>query len=198
MKNAIVNHGRKLVPVLPLAAFLMTAPALWHWAYPPTASAQITAPLPWTSIGAGGTVDELSLPDFGFSPPGLPNGQAGPSAGYRFGSFSITPLEFRYNVTNTEKSLVPGWTILELGATAPGTSTVRAQLWKVRRCDGIAEPPKPLCQIVMTGIGPPGECRRCQFAPAQVDFSNYLYYVRVQVDRNYYQDQPQVHTLRIY
>src|SRR5688500_4684785 len=74
MKNTIVNHGRKLVPVLPLAAFLMTAPALWHWAYPPTPSAQITTPLPWTSIGAGGTVDELSLPDFGFSPPGLPNG----------------------------------------------------------------------------------------------------------------------------
>jgi hypothetical protein len=155
----------------------------------PTASAQVLiVPHPWTAVGSSGTVDETALPYFGFT---------NASAGFKPTAW-INPLEFRYNVTNTfdnnANPNMPGWTRLELGATAPATSTVDAALYRVYRCTGAQS---IVCQVRVAQTDA-GICRYCTFPAGSVDFGNYLYYVRVAVDRNTAAENPQVHTLRIY
>jgi hypothetical protein len=156
---------------------------------PPTASAQVLfIPRPWTAVGSSGSVDESALQYFAFT---------NASAGFRPTAW-INPLEFRYNVTNTfdnnANPNLPGWTRLELGATAPATSTVDATLYRVYRCTGAQS---VVCQVRVAQTDA-GTCRYCTFPAGSIDFGNYLYYVRVAVDRNTVTENPQVHTLRIY
>jgi hypothetical protein len=165
---------------------------VYDWVEPQTASAQIlpTGIRPWTAVGASGTVDETSIPFFGFT---------GPSAGYKV-THSVDRLEFRYNVTNTFDNNAdptkPGWNTLELGGHAPGTSNIAATFYRVNRCTGAQ---RVLCQVGLSGTTT-ATCRPCT-VPAvwlPIDFSNFLYYVRVEVDRNTPGELPWVHTLRVF
>ena len=165
------------------------------WLQPVSVQAQAAAPpAAWTAIGASGTVDESSIPFFGFT---------NASAGYGANA-SVAPLEFRYNVVNTHHFVsaagaipsipMPGWTQMEFGAQAPFTSLAQAFLYKVNRCTGKQQ---LICQVRHTNQ-PEGMCRFCQFPNNTFDFANYLYYVRVVLDRNTPGELPMAHTLRIY
>jgi hypothetical protein len=168
------------VKVMPVAAQVVPLP-------PPVA--------PWTAIGASGTVDETSIPMFGFT-----NASAlyGPNA-------SVAPLEFRYNVVNTMHFLSttggiptvtqPGWTTLEFGAQAPGTSVADAYLYRVDRCTGQQS---LICWVRHVEQPAPGSCKVCQFPNTTFNFTSFLYYVRVILDRNTPNEIPAAHTLRIY
>jgi hypothetical protein len=140
-------------------------------------------------------VDESSIPFFGFT-----NASAlyGPNG-------SLAPLEFRYNVVNTQHYVnssggiptvtQPGWTTLEFGAQAPNTSTADAYLYRVNRCTGQQQ---LVCWVRHANTPPPGNCRVCQFPNTTFNFTSFLYYVRVVLDRNTAAEQPAAHTLRIY
>lgn len=167
---------------------------MYDWIEPQTAAAQVIVPIPfyrpWTAVGSTGAVDESSLPYFAFT---------NASAGYKLSPW-VNQLEFRYNVTNTFDNNAnpnrPGWTTLELGAQAPGTSTVEATLYRVNRCTGQQT---ALCPVRVAQAYT-GTCKTCTVPTAlgPVDFGTYLYYVRVALDRNSPGEQPWVHTLRVY
>jgi hypothetical protein len=173
------------VTVLGIATILGITPAV----------AQGFPVAPWTAIGASGSVDESSIPIFGFT---------NASAGYG-PTASIAPLEFRYNVVNTQHFVStaggiptvtqPGWTTLEFGAQAPFTSTATAYLYRVNRCTGQQT---LICQVRHTNQAAPGICRLCQFPNTTFNFTSYLYYVRVILTRNTPNELPMAHTLRIY
>jgi hypothetical protein len=169
---------------------------LHDWADPIAVAAQAgVPPAPWTAIGASGTVDESSIPYFGFT-----------NASALYGAnASVAPLEFRYNVVNTHHYVSaagalpgitqPGWTTLEFGGQAPATSTADAYLYRVNRCNGQQA---LVCWVRHTNTPAPGTCRVCQFPNTTFDFGTYLYYVRVVLDRNTVSETPAAHTLRIY
>jgi hypothetical protein len=159
-------------------------------------AAQVAAPpSPWTAVGASGTVDESSIPFFGFT---------NASAGYGPNA-SVAPLEYRYNVVNVHHFVsaagaipsvtMPGWTTLEFGAQAPATSIAQAYLYRVNRCTGQQA---LICWVGHANQPAPGNCRTCQFPNATFNFTSYLYYVRVILDRNTPNELPMAHTLRIY
>jgi hypothetical protein len=137
----------------------------------------------------------MSIPYFAFT---------NASAGYR-PTAAITPLEFRYNVVNVHHYVsaagaipnvtMPGWTTMEFGAQAPFTSLAEAFLYRVNRCTGQQV---LICQIRHTNQPAPGICKTCQFPNTTFNFTSYLYYVRVQLDRNTPNETPMAHTLRIY
>ena len=169
--------------------------AVRTWIEITSVAAQGVPLAPWTAVGSSGSVDEMSINFFGFT---------NASAGYR-PTASVDPLEFRYNVVNVQHFLsvaggiptvtMPGWTTLEFGAQAPFTSTADALLYRVNRCTGQQV---LVCQVRHSNQPAPGMCRTCQFPNTAFDFANYLYYVRVQLDRNTPNEIPMVHTLRIY
>lgn len=165
------------------------------WLETTSVAAQGFPPAPWTAVGSSGSVDELSLPYFGFT---------NASAGYK-PTASLAPLEFRYNVVNVQHYLsaaggiptvtMPGWTTLEFGAQAPGTSVAEAYLYRVNRCTGQQV---LICQVRHYNQPAPGICRVCQFPNTTFNFTSYLYYVRVVLDRNTVNENPMAHTLRMY
>ena len=169
-----------------------------NWVAPQTASAQIVIPPPppaWTAVGASGSVDESSIPIFGFT---------NASAGYGPNA-SVAPLEFRYNVVNTHHPVsttgavptigMPGWTQMEFGAQAPATSIASAYLYRVDKCTGQQY---LVCAVTHTQQPAPGTCRRCQFTNTTFNFAQSLYYIRVVLDRNSPGEAPAAHTLRVY
>jgi hypothetical protein len=169
---------------------------VYQFAGPVPAAAQVivSPPTPWTAIGASGTVDESSIPLFGFS-----------NASALYGAnASLARLEFRYNVVNVMHRVSstggiptitqPGWTTLEFGAQAPATSTADAYLYRVTRCNGQQA---LICWVRHTNTPAPGACRPCQFPNTTFDFGNYLYYVRVILGRSTQGETPAVHTIRI-
>lgn len=187
----VKKHAGKLVPatiMLALITAVMISRPAGEWLEPRLVSAQV-APATWTAVGASGTVDESSIASFGFT---------NASAGYSASTTSVSPLEFRYNVTNTYDNAanpnIPGWTRLELGATAPATSLVTASLYRVARCTGAR---KLICQVRVTNSSA-GVCRVCTFANTAVNFTTDLYYVDATVDRGTVSEVPQLHTLRIF
>jgi hypothetical protein len=168
---------------------------LHEWVEVTPVAAQGFPPAPWTAVGSSGSVDEMSIPYFAFT---------NASAGYR-PTAAITPLEFRYNVVNVHHYVsaagaipnvtMPGWTTMEFGAQAPFTSLAEAFLYRVNRCTGQQV---LICQIRHTNQPAPGICKTCQFPNTTFNFTSYLYYVRVQLDRNTPNETPMAHTLRIY
>jgi hypothetical protein len=84
---------------------------------------------------------------------------------------------------------------MEFGAQAPFTSVAHAFLYKVSRCTGQQV---LVCQARHTNQPAPGICQFCQFPNNTFDFGNFLYYVRVVLDRNTPSELPMAHTLRIY
>lgn len=171
------------------------ATVLDDWIEITPVGAQAIPVAPWTAIGASGSVDESSIPIFGFT---------NASAGYGANA-SAAPLEFRYNVVNTQHFVSagggiptitqPGWTTLEFGAQAPATSIASASLYRVNRCTGQQV---LICQVRHNQQPAPGICRTCQFPNTAFNFTTYLYYVRVVLDRNTPAELPMAHTLRIY
>jgi hypothetical protein len=151
------------------------------------ASAQV---VPWTAVASTGVIDESDESIYAFS---------GSALSYLVGSASTSTIEARYNVVNTfdnnANPNIPGWTILELGSSAPAGSTVSATLYRVRPCDGFRE---ILCTVSNVGEGQGGGiCKTCQFAPNTINFANYLYFVQVNLSRNTAGVNPNAYTLRL-
>lgn len=149
---------------------------------------------PWTALASTGAVDEISIPHFIF---GIGIGATPSAFGFNPASASLR-LQARYNVTNTYDNNanpnVPGWTTLELGAEAPGTSTVTAFLYRIERCSAKFT---TLCSVTVTNQAAPG-CKVCSFPAGSVDFTQFLYLVDVRITRPNAQTRPYAHTLRIY
>lgn len=167
-----------------VAALFLLAPRIGFDPYPAGAA----SPVPWTAVGSTGAVDEQSTARFGFTNAG---------AGYSAATSSLDPLEFRYNVTNTfdnnSTPNIPLWTSMVVGGVAPGNSYVRAQFYKVDPCTGAQT---LICQASVAGVTS-GTCVKCTFANNIVDFSNYVYYVRVLVDRSTVNEIPWLYSLRV-
>jgi uncharacterized membrane protein len=143
--------------------------------------------LPWTAVAATGIVDEDSLQDFGFDDAW---------ATYRSGSQSLNPLTFRYNVTNPgHDTPIPGWMRLFLNSHVPAAGgVVRATLIRVDPCTGERT---PLCTTVNNQVTESPICTTCEFAPADINFQQYLYYVRVQLDRADQPDPPRAYSVHL-
>jgi hypothetical protein len=144
---------------------------------------------PWTSVASTGAIDEGDLGIYAFTDARV---------SYLPGSASLNPLDIRYNVVNTfdnnANPATPLWNTLELGSSAPAGSVVTATLYRVRPCDGFQE---IIC--VATNNGGGTNCRTCQIAAAnQLNFAQYLYYIRVTLSRNTAGVNPMASTLRLY
>jgi hypothetical protein len=143
----------------------------------------------WTAVASSGAVDEDSLGDYAFNLA---------SFSYNPGSGSQNPITAYYNVVNTYRAdpganpNQPPWHTLELGATAPGSGRVVATIFVVENCTGNV---KDLCTVAVEKADKP-ECRHC-FFQEQVDFGQFLYFVRVEISRQDPRSQPSAHTLRI-
>jgi hypothetical protein len=205
--NQTLGRVRRAVPQLFLALLLAVllgaaggrlrdAEATNAPAGEPTQDAAVAqaAMRPWTAVASTGAVDEISMPHFIF---GTGIGSAPSAFGFNTTTQSVR-LQARYNVTNTYDNNpnpnLPGWTTLELGAEAPGTSTVTAILHRIERCSAKAD---TLCIVTITNQ-PASGCKTCAFPVGSVDFMTFLYVVDVRITRPNTLTRPFAHTLRIY
>jgi hypothetical protein len=142
--------------------------------------------LPWTAVASTGAVDEDSLADYAFGDP---------LATYRAGSPSVDPLTFRYNVTNPgHDTPIPGWTHLILSSQVGPNGGARATLYRVHRCTGERV---EICRAINDEASDQPRCTACEFAPAAINFQEYLYYVSVQLDRQFPGGQPAVYSVQL-
>lgn len=150
------------------------------------ANPQIPPPLvPYTLVASTGAIDEASLNRYSFD---------GPFVRYSPASNSLDPIEIRYNVLDVSRfNPTPGYTQLELSSFTPGGSSARAILFRVDPCTGFQE---PICTTLNTGSDS-GICTKCQFPAAALDFSHYLYYVYVIMDRDAPAETPRVSSIRL-
>ncbi|MBL8150132.1 MAG: hypothetical protein JNN15_09420 [Blastocatellia bacterium] len=144
---------------------------------------------PWTAVASTGAIDDQSLTLFAFD-----------AANLGFKPKVAGTIVARYNVTNTcshpDHTMIPGWTILEMGSTAPMNSVVMAQFYRVDKCTGKQT---VLCTVAnRSNPNKPGECLCCSFPKEAVDFSKALYYVEVTLYSSGPTVKPLLHTLRIY
>lgn len=141
----------------------------------------------WTSgCSAGATIDETSASLYQTN---------GPSLLFRAGV--IGTITARYNVTNTAapSSATPPWTTLELGYTNRVNAEITATLVQVEPCTGETT---TICSVT-TQRGVLLNCITCTFPVGTIDFSNYVYYVQVDITRPVAAVlSPQANTLRIY
>jgi hypothetical protein len=146
--------------------------------------------IPWTAVASTGAVDEESIYNRRY--------EVHESAlGYEAGSPDADPVVARYNVTDTsplsDRPTVPGWTVLELGAFAPPGSSVLAVLVRVEPCTGKAT---PFARVIISDRDA-ATCASHQFSPADIDFSQWLYYVEVTIQRQDKALRPEAYTLRV-
>ena len=165
-----------------------TAEVINNPANAPASAAQTQPRRPWTAIGSTGAVDEGSLSLYAVN---------GSELGFK-GNTQGNMVVARYNVTNTfdnnANPNIPGWTMLEMGSNAPLNCINSATLYRVKYCD---RTPEPLCTARNRSSDHP--CATCQFSNSAVDFSGYLYFVEVTLDRTGAPTAaPTVYTLRIY
>jgi len=153
---------------------------------------QVPPPVPWTAVASTGAVDEASAANARYA-------FTNACVEYRPATTSVAAIELRYNVVNTfdngPNPNVPGWTNMELGFVAPGTSEVVAELIRVEPCTGEQT---VICRI--RGLQSPNPtCRRCDqpFPAGAIDFSRFLYYIRLRLDRNTVNERPKACTLRL-
>ena len=100
-------------------------------------------------------------------------------------------------MTNTASpdSPTPPWTTFELGYTIRANSEITATLFQVDPCTGEST---TICSMT-TQRGVLLNCITCTFPAGTIDFSNYVYYVQVDVTRPVAAVLgPQANTLRIY
>jgi hypothetical protein len=185
-----------LAPMMASGVTTGTATTLSGLSTPAAAKPQAPQGVPWTAVGSTGVVDESALGIFAFGTTDV---------GYSSASASTASLFVRYNVTNTFDNNVnpnmPGWQTLELGSLAPPGSEVRATFYRVKPCDGSRV---RLCTVSNAGGGGPF-CKTCEFSTTfgPVDFSQFLYYVEVQMLRTATAAggplaDPKAYTLRVY
>lgn len=153
----------------------------------PTTQAAQVPPVPWTAVASTGVVDEESLGRYEAT---------GSSITYRSTSPSLDSIVVRYNVTNLSlNQAIPGWTQLELGSAVPAAGgVVSATLFRVDPCTGQQQ---EICTTTNDGINAMGACKVCQFPANAINFSSFLYYVRVVLDRADQPNPPSVYTLRL-
>jgi len=156
---------------------------------------------PWTAVASSGAIDPMyfSVAACG-STPNTPS-----DLGFKGGSTAMQLLS-RYNVTNTFDNNAnpndPGWNTLELGAIAPGNSSVKATLYRIEQCSGQIVSPiptqlnVPLCSVTISAQTT-ATCKTCTFT-TPIDFGSYLYLVEVRIARNHTKLQPLAYTLRVY
>jgi hypothetical protein len=136
----------------------------------------------WTSCGACGTIDSGSTSIYAYSNDGL---------SYNSSQSTVT-LQARYNVTDVNGNDSPGWTTLEIGYdTATGTGvSIEAFLIQV---DPSTNNQIEECHVFSDTTH---STRTCTFSG--LDFSKYVYYVHVAINRQSGQEYPTLDTLRIY
>ena len=150
----------------------------------------MAAVIPWTAVASTGAVDEESIYSRRY--------EVHDSAlGYNPGSPDADPVVARYNVTDTsplsDRPTVPGWTVLELGAFAPPGSSVLAVLVRVEPCTGKAI---PFVRVIVSDRDA-ATCASHQFSPTDIDFSQWLFYVEVTIQRRDKALRPEAYTLRL-
>src|SRR5437667_3043674 len=95
----------------------------------------------WTAVASSGAVDENSLGNYAFDLA---------SFGYNSISGAQDPIVAYYNVVNTYRAdpganpNQPPWHNLEVGAVAPGNSSVVATIFRVDNCTGNV---RDLCRV---------------------------------------------------
>jgi hypothetical protein len=143
--------------------------------------------LPWSAVAATGAVDEDSLLNYAFGDPW---------ASYRSNSQSVDPLTFRYNVTNPgHDTPIPGWTRLFLSSHVPAAGgVVGATLFRVDPCTGERT---PICTTINNQVTESPICTTCDFAAADINFLQYLYYVHVRLDRSDQPDPPRAYSVHL-
>jgi|SRR5579862_3221386 len=136
----------------------------------------------WTTCGACGTIDSGSAGIYAYSNHGL---------SYN-GSQSLASLEARYDVVDVDGSNSPGWTTLEIGYQGGNLSgvTIEAILKSV---DPSTQNEVQICSVFSDSTH---STRTCTFSG--LDFSKYVYYVIVVINRGSGQEYPELDTLRIY
>jgi len=141
----------------------------------------------WTSAcSAGATIDEASLSIY------QTNG-----ASLLFRAGAIGTITARYNVANcaSPTSTTPPWTTFELGYSDRIGAEITATLFQVEPCSGETT---TVCSMT-TQRGVLLNCIKCTFPAGTIDFSNYVYYVQVDISRSLGAVlSPQANTLRIY
>lgn len=150
---------------------------------------------PWTSVcSAGATIDELSRNRYVVSG----GGTAFEATSLAVFVGPMSPLPFtvtaRYNVTDIGQIDEPGWTTFQLGYTDTAPGVITATLYRVRNCSGEIF---QLCQIT-SDDGRVNFCELCTGFPEEIDFTDNLYFVRVDVRRDAPGGELSAHTLRIF
>jgi hypothetical protein len=168
------------------AAALIAAVALGAIAAPVTPKAQEPPLVPWTAVLSTFSPDEDTLPIFSF---------IGPWFTYLPGNNSLNPLTARHNVESPSRfEPKPGWSELELTSHVPAAgSFAQATLFRVEPCTGLQQ---EICTTTNFGSDHP-VCTTCDFAPEEIDFAHYLYYVRVVLDRADQPDPPRAAGVRL-
>lgn len=137
----------------------------------------------WTAVASSGVIDEANLTpavNFVFNGPSL-----------QFANGVIGTITARYNVTSSVD--FPPWAQLELGAFDSSTaSSVSASLIRVRPCDGQQV---TIC-TAFSSDGTAPACTSCTI-PVAIDFTQFLYYVEVRVNRTTAGVFPRAITLRL-
>lgn len=140
----------------------------------------------WTAVASTGDIDESSNATFSVNGPNLSHAPA-----------ATGTVTVRYNVTNTYGGGfddTPPWSTFELGYFDNSTlSSIRATLYRVDPCTGNQI---ILCSFT-TNDSAVSTCQTCPIT-AGFDFSQYLYYVELLVNRSTTAVTPIAKTLRIY
>ena len=197
-ENSLYKHRRNLLLGLAVASLvLLVGTSGMLFQFVEASAPQTNFKTPWTAVASTGTVDEAAAGIYAFGTTDV---------GYNPASNSANSLFIRYNVTNTYDNNanpnMPGWRTLELGSVAPPGSEVRATFYRVNPCDGKRQ---RICTTNNPGQGGP-KCTTCDFPPefGPVDFSEFLYYVEVQLLRSANPAgvpvlaNPKAFTLRVY
>lgn len=203
--NFMRRHGKKVLLNLGVLLIFLLGASGTYWttgtsigAVNPSQQEQATVALPpivpWTAVASTGVADESTPPSkYTFTEACIEF--TSPSPRLRRDS-----IEFRYNVVNTfdngASPTVPGWTNMELGFKAPGTSEVVAALFRVNPCNGQQ---KLICSI--RGVQSPNRiCWKCShaFPPDDINFATYLYYVDLKLKSTRDEPKPEACTLRLF
>jgi hypothetical protein len=163
----------RITRVLTLAALLLAA-------LPWTARADH-----WTAVGSTGTIDEANITpavNFAFSGPAL-----------SFLGNATGSITARYNVSSSIE--FPTWNQLELGnLDTNNLGSITATLIRVTPCNGAQQ---IICAVTSTDNPTGPKCNSCTFGVG-IDFTQFLYYVEVRMNRSSPNAPLQTLTLRIF
>ena len=136
----------------------------------------------WTMCGACGTIDSGSAGNYAYSNHGLSFN----------GTSSLGTLEARYNVVDVDASDSPGWTTLEMTYQGGNLSGVSIGMF-LKSVDPTNQNENTVCSVYSDSTH---STKTCTFSG--LDFSKYVYYVIVLINRGTAQEYPELDTLRMY